>query len=188
VKARARAAFLAVALLTLLIDREAVAAPPPAPATLVAGLAGEWTGALGYRDYQSDKLFELPVRTVIENVADGVTQVRKSVYDEGPRQAPVWIVSLVQWRKDSSIATATMRAGREPEIERESVEVTSFSGPQQWVIVYRQAGMDDDKPADIRVTETRNGDELISVKEVRAADNAAASWRFRNQTKLKKLR
>ena len=49
------------------------AADPPAPATLEAGLAGRWHGALGYRDYQSDALFELAVDTDIRALADGAT-------------------------------------------------------------------------------------------------------------------
>ena len=43
----------------------AIAVDAPTPAALEAGLTGQWRGALGYRDYQTDKLFELPVATEI---------------------------------------------------------------------------------------------------------------------------
>lgn len=166
------------------------AAPQPAPSasSLQSQLAGEWEGALGYSDYQSNELFELPVKTVIEAVPDGATQVRRSVYDEGARKAPVWIISLLQWTKDGKLATAVMRAGREPELLSEAAEVTSYSSPANWVVTYRRTGTDDDKPADIKVTETRTGDELLSVKEVRPVGSPSAPWQFRNQVRLKKVR
>lgn len=158
----------------------------PAVTELLRSLDGEWSGALGYRDYQSNRLFELPVRTWIENVPDGATQVRRSLYDEGPGLAPVWIVSLLQSGKDGVVATAIMRSGREPELIRDTSEVRKYDGPDNWVIVSSRTGTDDDKPSDIRVTETRNGPELLSVKEVRPAGERSAPWKFRNQVRLKR--
>ena len=45
-------------------------------------------------------------------------------------------------------------------------------------------GSDDDKPARLRVTETRDGDALLAVKEVLPAAATDGKWRFRNQTRL----
>ena len=165
----------------------AAAPAQEAPASLRAGLAGEWIGALGYRDYQSNELFELPLRTWVENIPDGVTQVRRSLYDEGADQPPVWIVSLLQSATDGTLTTAIMRAGRDPEMLRELLQITSYAAPDRWVVVSTRTGIDDDKPADIRVTETRNRDELMSVKEVRPAGDASAPWQFRNQTRLRRM-
>ena len=178
---------LATVAAALLAPATALAEETPSPASLLPGLKGEWVGALGYRDYQSNQLFELPVRTSIENVPDGVTQVRRSFYDEGRNQAPVWIVSLLQASKDGIVSTAIMRAGREPELLRESVRVASYTAPNRWIAIATRTGTDDDKPADIRVTETRHGEELLSVKEVRPAGDASAPWLFRNQTRLKRV-
>lgn len=161
--------------------------PVPPAAEIRKVLAGEWSGALGYRDYRSNRLFELPVRTSIDNVPDGVTQVRRSVFDEGARRSPVWIVSLSQQQGDRLI-TATMRAGRDVEVQTETVEVVRYAAPADWQLVFRQSGMDDDKRADIRVTETLAGHELTSVKEVRPAGQANAAWAFRNQSRLKRVR
>ena len=158
----------------------------PTVAELHRSLEGQWSGALGYRDYQSNKLFELPVRTTIENVPDGATQIRRSVYDEGAGQALVWIVSLLQFTKDGFIASSIMRAGRDPEMIREVGELKRYAGPTDWVIVYRRTGTDDDKPAEIRVTETLEGAQLLSVKEVRPAGDASAPWAFRNQVRLRR--
>ena len=170
----------------------AVAAPAePVPVPPVAEirrvLAGEWSGALGYRDYQSNELFELPVKTRIENVPDGVTQVRRSVFDEGARRAPVWITSLSQ-SLGNVLVTTTLRAGREAELQRETVTVVRYASPTDWQLRYGQTGTDDDKPAEIRVTETLAGIELTSVKEVRPAGQSDAPWAFRNQTRLKRAR
>ena len=167
---------------------QAPAGPVPVPpvAEIRKSLAGEWAGALGYRDYQSNELFELPVKTVVENVPDGVTQYRRSLFDEGSRRAPVWIASLSQQEGDV-LVTATLRAGREAEQQSERVAVVSYASASDWRLSYRQAGTDDDKPADIRVTETLCGDELTSIKEVRPTGGDEAAWAFRNQTKLKRV-
>ena len=167
----------------------APAGPVPVPpvAEIRKILAGEWSGALGYRDYQSNELFELPVKTNIENVPDGVTQVRRSVFDEGARRDPVWIASVAQ-SQGNVLVTATLRAGREAELQRESVTIVRYASPSDWQLRYGQTGTDDDKPAEIRVTETLAGDELMSVKEVRPVGRSDAPWAFRNQTRLKRVR
>ena len=167
----------------LLISSVAAAAPTPPVAEIRKSLAGEWTGTLGYRDYQTNQLFELPVKTTVENIPDGVTQVRRSVFDEGARRAPVWIVSISQ-QQDASLVTSTMRAGRNAEIMKETVEAVQYVGPDNWRLVYRQTAMDDDKPAEIRVTEALEGGQLLSIKEVRPTGDKDAPWQFRNQTKL----
>ena len=58
--------------------------------------------------------------------------------------------------------------------------------PTRWTITYAQTGSDDDEPAEIRVTETRNGAALTSVKEVRPV-GATTPWLFRNETRLRRV-
>lgn len=164
----------------------AQSAPAPNAADLRQGLAGAWTGALGYRDYQSDRLFELPVATTITAIADGETQVRSSRFDEGPGQAPVWITSVSRAAADGRVETVFFRVGRPVEVQTERASVTRYETPTHWTIVYAQAGTDDDIPAEIRVTETRDGDDLLAVKEVRPVGETGAAWRFRNQTRLRR--
>ena len=184
----------AAALLSLLaVPAPAQPAPATTPVTVVpsiavlrGGLAGEWRGALGYRDYRSNELFELPVQTRIEAVPDGVTEIRRSVFDEGARRAPVWIVTVSQAEGDR-VTSTSYRAGRAVETQIETATVSRYAGPTDWTIVYSQTGSDDDRPAEIRVTETRSGDSMLSVKEVRPAGDASAPWRFRNQTRLSRV-
>ena len=176
---------LLTALSLLLIVAPTVSAQTPPTATeLRLGLVGRWTGALGYRDYQSDRLFEIPVTTTITTPGDGVTQVRQSLFDDGPSN-PVWIttVSLDDPAAETS-TSASFRAGRLPELSTETVRVTSYADPAHWTLVYAQTGEDDDRPAEIRVTETRDGDALTEIKEVRPVGAGDSAWRFRNQTRL----
>ena len=160
------------------------ATAPPSAASLRSGLAGRWTGALGYRDYQTDELFELPVTTTIVQVADGVTQVRTSLFDDGPGN-PVWItsVSLLD-AAAGTVTSASWRAGRPVEPVTERVSVADWRDDQHWTLVYDSLAEDDNQPAEIRVTETRDGDGLMSVKTVRPVGGDDSAWRFRNQTRL----
>lgn len=155
---------------------------------LLAGLVGEWRGALGYRDYQSNQLFELPVETSITLAVDGRTLVRSSRFDEG--DAPdVFIMSMSGFDDVSGdYETAGFRAGRAMYTNRERAEVREARDATHWTMVFTERGRDDDRDADIRVTLTRDGDETLSVKEVDYLDDPAVVWEFRNQTRLTRVR
>lgn len=177
----------AIALLAA-VAAPASAQPASSATALVRGLAGEWAGALGYKDYQSGKLFELPVKTSIRNVPDGVTQIRQSEFDEGARQAPVWITTIAILEQDGArLSYAGFRKGRATELRQQQLRVERYQGPTRWTIVYSEQGLDGDTTADIRITETRDGNSLKEVKEVRPLNDAKAAWTFRNQTVLKRI-
>ncbi len=155
----------------------------PSATALRAGLAGSWTGALGYRDYQSNELFEIPVTTTIEVVPDGLTSIRRSLFDDGPDK-PVWITTVsLDDPAASTVTSASYRAGRPVELSTETVSVASYVDPTHWSIIYARTGQDSDADAEIRVTETRDGGELLEIKEVRPVGSNAA-WAYRNQTRL----
>ena len=179
------------ALLMLAAALHLAAAPAPAAATaataaqLRAGLVGQWTGALGYRDYQSDRLFELPLRTTITAVPDGATLVRTSAFDDGPKAGTVWITTVeLDDAKAGTVASASFRKGRKGELSTETVRVASFTDATHWTLIYSETGADDDKPAELRITETRDGSSLRSVKEVRPIGAPETAWRQRNQSRL----
>lgn len=191
-----RLLVLAACGLTLSLGPVALAAPSadsPAgtasssPAVLRRGQAGRWSGALGYRDYQSDRLFEIPVSTTIVQVADGVTQIRTSLFDDGPDK-PVWITttSLLD-EAAGTMTSASYREGRSVEQTTETIRVADWADPTHWTLVYESVARDDDQPAEIRITETRDGDSLMSVKDVRPVGADDSAWRFRNQTRLTRL-
>ncbi|CAM3145700.1 DUF1579 domain-containing protein [Sphingomonas antarctica] len=157
----------------------------PAPAVLQAGLAGKWVGALGYRDYQSDKLFELAVKTEILALPDTVTVLRISAFDDGPKVGQVYITSASLYDSTGgTVTTASLRKGRPVENETDRVSTQRFTDAAHWTVIYERAGEDGDKAAQIRTTETRDGDVVIAVKEVMPA--GTVTWRFRNQTRLAK--
>ena len=177
--------LLAVA---LTFATSAPAQPAPSAVALIKNLAGEWTGALGYKDYQSGELFELPVKTSIRNVPDGATQLRQSEFDEGAKQAPVWITTATIFEKDGAQLTyAGFRKDREVELRKQQIRLERYAGPTNWTIVYSEQGLDGDSQADIRITETLDGVSLKEVKEVRPLNDAKAAWTFRNQTVLKRV-
>lgn len=176
--------------LALLLAMPAIAAPAaaPPPAELERGLAGRWAGTLGYRDYQSDKLFELPVRSEITALPDGVTVLRVSTFDDGPKVGAVIITTAsLHDPKAGTVTSASLRKGRTVETGTERLTVTAFTDATHWTVVAEEDGSDDDKPALLRVTEVRDGDTLTATKEVqpKAGDGR---WQFRNVTKLTRQR
>jgi hypothetical protein len=156
-------------------------------AALLRSTAGRWSGALGYRDYQSDRLFEIPVTTTIVQVADGMTQIRTSLFDDGPDK-PVWITttSLLD-EAAGTVTSASYRSGQAVGLTTETVRVANWTDQTHWTLVYESVAEDDDQPAEIRVTETRDGDSLMSVKDVRPVGADDSAWRFRNQTRMARL-
>ncbi len=173
-----------VILLFFGVPATASAQSPPTAAALRAGLAGEWSGFLGYRDYQSDELFELPVRTSIEALADGVTTIRRSVYDDGPSGAVLITALAIDDPAAGTVATATARKGRALESQTEAVRVAAYAAPTRWTLIYTQVGEDDDAPAEIRITEVRDGDSVRTLKQVRPVGGADAAWKRRNESRL----
>lgn len=174
-------------LIALVCCAGAGAAEVPAPAELQAALAGHWTGALGYRDYQTDRLEELPVRTEIRAVGDGATVIRVSAFDDGPKAGTVTITTARLYAADGTVSEASLRKGRPVEVTTERVSVAAYADPTHWSVRYEQDGTDGDRPAKLRVTESRDGDTLLSVKEVLPASATDGVWRFRNRTRLTRV-
>lgn len=147
-------------------------------------MAGSWDGALGYRDYQSNELFELPVKTDIRSVPDGVTIVRTSTYDDGPQTGMVWITSTMFFGKSGTLTTFVARKAREPETITETVRISAYRDATHWTIVYQRDGLDDEKPALVRTTEVRDGDTVLATKDVMPKSETTKGWQFRNQLRL----
>ncbi len=175
----------AALLVSVLIAAPLVAQEKPSPYELQAGLAGKWTGALGYRDYQSNRLFELPVSTEIRALPDQATVIRISTFDDGPKTGLVYITSASLYDPTAStVATTILRKGRAVETSTDTVTTVTYADATHWVVRYEADGTDDNKPALLRTTETRDGDKVTTVKEVMPKANLAKGWQFRNQTRL----
>ena len=178
-----------------------LATAPPAPAQTITsahataltapklegGMAGSWTGTLFYRDYQTNKVTSLPVKTVITAGIDGVTLIRASTYDDGPRVGAVLITSAALYDlKAGTVTSVSLRRGRPVTVETERVTVVAYTDATHWSVRFEADGEDDDKPAKLRTTQTRDGDRVVSVKEVLPASAVAAGWQFRNRTELRR--
>ena len=171
---------------TLLVSFTGVshAADAPSPEALERGLAGRWTGALEYRDYQSNRSFKLPLNTSLSTGPDGATMTRLSSFDDGPKTGVVTITTVSLFDANGVLTSAMFRKGRAVEMWSEAARVSAYEDATHWTLVYQRRGQDDDKAADIRITQTRRGAELTALKEVKPVDAPDSAYVFRNQTVL----
>ncbi len=162
-----------------------VASPMPTADKLELGLKGSWGGALEYRDYQSGKKFELPMAAQIDIGKDNATISRVSTFDDGPKTGLVYITTVSIFDKTGSkVTNAVFRKGRAVDVSTDDAKVTTYKDATHWTIVYQQNGSDNEKPAEIRVTQTLNGNELLALKEVKPVGAADKDYLFRNQVRL----
>jgi hypothetical protein len=163
----------------------AAAASAPDIATARSSLIGRWQGKLEYRDYQADKWFGLPVKVEVRDGGDGVTLIRTADYDDGPKTGNVRITTVSMLAKDGVHESgATFRKGRDVELETAALALTAARDATHWTLVETIAGKDDDRPATIRLTTTRDGASLVTLKEVDFTDDAKSEWLTRNRTTL----
>lgn len=168
----------------------AYAAEPPPIALGAARDAqvGRWEGKLEYRDYQADKWFGLPVKVTVRDGGDGVTQIRVADFDDGPTAGIVRITSVAMLGKDGTTEyTGTFRKGRAAELGSAQLALAAGADAAHWTLVSTESGSDDDRPARIRVTTTRDGDTLVALKEVDFADDAGETWLVRNRETLRRV-
>lgn len=163
----------------------ALAAVQPSIADIRSSLIGRWTGSLEYRDYQSDRWFGLPVKIEIVDGGDGVTLIRRADYDDGPKAGTVRITTVAMLSADGSRETsATFRKGHDVELETALLTTAGVRDREHWTLVETIIGKDDDRPATIRQTTTRNGSSLVTLKEVDFRDDAKVEWLTRNRITL----
>ena len=161
----------------------------PSPLELQAGLDGKWTGTLGYRDYQSNKLFDLVMNTEIRVLPDKATVIRVASVDDGPKASFVYITAVRLYDPaKATVTTTTLRKGHMIESSIDAVTIVSYTDPFHWVVRYEAEGTDDDKPAMLRTVETRDGDNVRTIKEVLPKSDTSKGWQFRNQTRLSRSR
>ena len=183
-------ALIAVALLFAQASAP-TASPPlppttPTPAALEAGLAGRWQGTLGYRDYETNRLEEIPVQTRLEALPDSATIIRVSTFDDGPRVGDVTITTASLFDAAAGgVATATLRQGRPLEARPEQVRVAQFTDAGHWTLVFEGDGTDGDSQARLRTTQVRDGDVLTATKDIQR--KGSADWQFRNRSKLTRI-
>ena len=172
------------------IARPALAAPPLAPADLLAATQGQWQGELQYRDYQSNKWEGLPVKVSIVSQPDGVTTVRTATFDDGPKTGTVWITTLVQVDpKAGRVTYVAARKGRALDSGSAAVAlVAPAKDAQHWTLIETELRQDGNGMAQVRETTTRAGDSMITLKEVNPVDDGKDEWLPRNRTVLTRVK
>lgn len=160
-----------------------VAQTPSSPTTqietdLSQALAGQWTGVLEYRDYSepsaSMKRVQLPTWLTISSVGRVLTE--HFVYDDGPGKTV------------DSTQTITFDAGGQTYTEQESskpAQVSKVAGfdtlkSGRGELLLLGHGLDNNKPAETRMTLTIRRNLLTWLEEVRPA-NTQEPFRFRHR-------
>jgi len=161
--------------------------PAPGAVTIAsarASLAGAWTGKLEYRDYKSDRWFGLPVHSTIEMMRDGVTLIGHNDFDDG-KAGIVTITSIGLFDPTTNREqNISFRKGQQAELSTATLRLTRAEAADKWTLEEITEGRDDNRPAHIRETTTRNGASLVTLKEVDFTDDASEAWITRNRVTL----
>lgn len=158
------------------------------PIDLLNTLVGEWDGTLEYLDYGANKWFGIPAHTTIQSGGDGVTFIRTTDFDDGPKVGIIRITSISMMGSDGVTEYSnSFRKGRVPELTSATLRIESYTDPAHWVMVSEGAGMDANRPATLRLTTTRDGAQVVTLKEVDFADDDKAEWLTRNRTTMNKI-
>ncbi len=162
------------------------AASAPSPATrLHAALAGNWKGALRYRDYQdSTRFVTLPTLLTGTLAADSGQVQLDFTYDDGPGKT---VLDRDIFDLDPALKTVRWGGPKDPDT-RTRFDVTEFAGDiatRPIRLVLESDGRDNNKPAHIRETVTLSISDLHILKEVRFAP--AADYLFRHEYRFTKF-
>jgi hypothetical protein len=167
------------------------AAAQEAPAVTLqqarTSITGAWQGQLQYLDYSSGEWQGIPITVTVALEGDGNTLTRRAAFDDGPRVGLVYITSLAMLGKDGATEYTTgFRAGRTPELSAYTLTLTAAADPEHWTIRAELDGTDDNRPARIRETTTRDGASLVTLKEVDFLDEPGEQWFSRNRSVLER--
>jgi hypothetical protein len=177
-------------LLLCIIASPAFAQPAPVDVSAArASIAGNWEGRLEYLDYSANKWFGIPVTTVVEDQGDGVTMIRKSDFDDGPKVGNVRITSVELFDPVAgTVTTGTFRKARPVEVFTYAVRMEGTAADAtHWTMVEETLGKDDGRPAMLRLTTTRDDNTIETVKQVDFQDDDKSEWLTRNRTRLKRV-
>jgi hypothetical protein len=175
-----------------LITATATLAHTPPPVTIAdarASMAGQWTGELAYRDYTADRWFGIPMTVRIEDVGDSATLIRHAQYDDGPVTGIVRITTVLFYNAaESTETTGYYRRGRNVEQTVYTVRLGDVSrDATHWTLITETTSTDDNRPARLRETTTRDGDSVTTLKEVDFTDDVGEAWLQRNRTTLTRV-
>jgi len=186
---RRRALTLLLAAGLTLAGLPAAAQAPLDIAALRLAMAGRWEGKLEYLDYSANRWFGIPMKVLIEDQGDGVTLIRKADFDDGPKVGIVRITTVELFDPATGQETsASFRKGRETSLDTTALRLAApAADTAHWTLVSETTAQDDNRPARLRQTLTRDGDVMTSLKEIDFLDDAGEAWISRNRTTLKRV-
>lgn len=155
-------------------------------------LAGRWQGKLEYRDYRANQWFGIPTTVEVELIDDKATVIRKESFDDGD-SGTVYITVVSMLAPDGKTEyVGSFRADRPAELGSFSLRFADTKNGEaldatHWTVVAETDGQDDNRPATIRETTTRNGPKLVTLKEVDYRDDEKEEWLQRNRTVMEKV-
>jgi hypothetical protein len=155
-----------------------------------ASLSGNWEGSLEYLDYSANQWFGIPVKTSIEDQGDQATTIRKSDFDDGPKVGNVRITTVELFDAAAGTLTVgTFRKGRTVEVTQYALRIDGTpKDTEHWTMIEETLGKDDDRAAMLRLTTTRDGSSLETIKQVDFQDDDKTEWITRNRIRLTRMR
>ncbi|MEM7219700.1 MAG: hypothetical protein AAF515_15130 [Pseudomonadota bacterium] len=172
---RITAALLLIAATTATADESALEA--------LVGTAGKWAGSLYYLDYQSGQRFAIPMEANIAATPDGATVVKRLTWTDPGNL--VYAVELTTIDRDTGELVQAFFRDNNGEHMRYVLTDITIESADKWQLVYEHNGTDDDRPARIRHTLTRESGLLISKKSVRFLDDEDDKFFERNGSELR---
>ena len=141
---------------------------------------GLWKGELYYLDYQSGRRFSIPVEYNAVLPPDNSVLTKQLVYtDPGVK---VYATSSMTFDNETGeLVESYFREGK-GQLFRYQIDSIAFQDNQNWSLIYSETGEDDNKPAIIKHTLIRAGQNLSSKKEVKFDDSE--SFFLRNGSNL----
>jgi hypothetical protein len=137
----------------------------PSREQIYAGLVGEWTGQLEYRDFSSDERVVLPAWLTLKPSADGRSLRFTYTFDDGPTKTVVESSTVTiaggkySMTSDGDQVTDTYRI-------EEGGAKAGFHGLK---FALTGTGRENDKPVDVRITVTIEQNLYRYKKETRSA-------------------
>jgi hypothetical protein len=144
---------------------------------ITANFSGDWTGQLEYRDYQSDGRVFLPTWLSLRPGENAHQVSFAYTYDDGPTKVvrEQLFLTLSPEAKTATITSADDHRSTLYQV----TGFEEFAKKNRGKLVLTGAGVDNDKPAEIRITLTLYRNLLTWLKETRPA-GSIAEFKFRD--------
>jgi hypothetical protein len=137
----------------------------PSREQIYAGLVGEWTGQLEYRDFSTDERVVLPAWLTVKPSGDGRSLQFIYTYDDGPTKTVVGSSTVTMADGKYSVTSDGDPASDPYRIE----EGGAKPGFQGLKFALTGTGRENDKPVDVRITVTIERNLYRYKKETRSA-------------------